>query len=283
MSPPCHLGRIVNGKEIIFDHPGGSVQDMALYYFCDQPQAIPGDPFYMWGAEVQDRIDSGARFAGLSGQVEVRPDFDEDAWDFAQLKMVLYTEDHIRTGPRSGAIISFKDLKTFVMKADTEIVLATPPEKESKLELVAGNIWVNVKKMIKDGTMEVTMNQAVSGIKGTILICEETGTTSSVKVIEGSVEFRDNFGKSVIVSSGEKASATGSGMMEKETFDLEAEKEAWAELVESEAMAAAETEASAGVVQDSGGLGNLPFIAGAAAVVLLAGVLLMILKSRKRK
>ncbi len=180
-----------------------------------------------------DRIDSTVRFAGLSGQVEVRPGNDEDAWDFAKMGMVLYCEDHIKTGPRSSAIISFRELGTFVVGPNTEIVLATPPEKESKLELVIGNIWANIRQLAKDGTIEITMNQAVAGIKGTTFVCEATSMTSTIKVIEGSVEFRDISGKMILVNEGQKVSATSIGMGPIEVFDVSMEKQQWEGLIKT--------------------------------------------------
>jgi hypothetical protein len=231
------------------------------------------DPF---GVANQERVDTGCRFAGLSGQVEVRPGFDEDAWDFAEMGMILYTEDHIKTGPRSGAIISFQDLSTYVMKSDSEIILATPPEKETKLQLVAGNLWVNVKKLIKDGTMEITMNQAVSGIKGTIFVCEETGTTSTIKVIEGEVAFTDNNGKTISVGSGKKVSATNSGMSEIESFDIKAEQEAWAELLDSKSVSSkSQTNTPTKKI-------NLSLIIGVSTVLVVVVGLLIIMNRRKR-
>jgi hypothetical protein len=145
--------------------------------------------------------------------------------------MVLYAEDHIRTGPRSGAILSFRDLSTYVMGPNTEIILSTPPEKETKLQLVAGNLWVNVKKLMANGTMGITMNQAVGGIKGTILVCEQTATESILKVLEGEVVFTDRSGMSINVQSGEKISATSSGMGDVEFFSVDTEQAAWEELL----------------------------------------------------
>ena len=172
--------------------------------------------------------ESGVRFAGLSGQVEVRPDSDEDAWDFAGMDTVLKNGDRIRTGPRSGAIISFSDLSTFVMKPDTEIVLVITEEKETKLQLVAGNIWANVKKLLKDGTMETTMNQAVAGIKGTVFVCGENGGVSTLQVIEGTVEFTALAdGRTVTVATGGKVTASETGLGPQETFDAKAEQATW--------------------------------------------------------
>jgi hypothetical protein len=215
-----------------------------------------------------DRIDSGVRFAGLSGQVEVRPSFDEDAWDFAKMGMVLYLEDHIKTGPRSGAILSFKDLSTYVMKADTEIILATPPEKETKLQLVIGNIMVNVNKMLKDGTMEVTMNQAVSGIKGTIFVCEDDGVTSTLKVLEGSVEFIATAdGKKEIVGTGEMISATAKGLGVKTSFDVKKETDKW-------------DESQASMKKEKFSMGWIGLLSGG---VLLVAIIAVVMTAKKKK
>jgi hypothetical protein len=111
--------------------------------------------------------------AGTSGQVLISYSGDRDETDFLRpkdFKNLKYTDGMlIITGPRSGLILSFPDLSTFVVGPETTLVFKkVEKRKETKLELVASNIWVNVKKMLKDGTMEVTMNQAVAGIKGTI-------------------------------------------------------------------------------------------------------------------
>lgn len=173
----------------------------------------------------------GVAFAGLSGQVEVRPGNDEDAWDFAKMGMVLNAGDHIRTGPRSSVILSFPDLSTYVMPPNTEIILSAPGAKESKLSIVFGNIWANIKQMAKDGTMEVTMNQGVLGQKGTTFACEDDGTTSTVKVIEGSVDFTAKTdGKKETVGAGEMISATAAGLGSKTTFDVKAEQVKWEEI-----------------------------------------------------
>jgi hypothetical protein len=169
---------------------------------------------------------SGVRFSDFGGNVEVQP-AGEDYWNLAKIGMVLNEGDHVRTGVDSIAIISFKDITTFTMKPESEIILSQSPKQESKLQLVAGNLWANIKKMAKDGTMEITMNQAVLGIKGTTFVCETTATTSTLKVIEGSVEFKDKNGKTVIINGGEKVTATGSGMGVKEAFDVALEKKQW--------------------------------------------------------
>ncbi|MFA5828434.1 MAG: FecR family protein [Candidatus Shapirobacteria bacterium] len=172
--------------------------------------------------------DSGIRMSDVSGQVEIACPPDLEAWDVLKMGRVLYVDCHIKTGENSKAVISFPDMTTFEMKPESEIVLDTPPEKDSKLKLLAGNIWANVKKMVKDGTMEVHMGQAVAGIKGTTFVLEERENMSTLKVIEGGVAFKSkvtNDEKSV--NPGEMLSATSAGLGEIKTFDVASESALW--------------------------------------------------------
>lgn len=74
--------------------------------------------------------------------------------------------------------------------------------------------------MLKDGTMEVEMSQAVAGIKGTRFELNETGTESTIRVTEGTVAFVSKAtGDTVMVTAGEAVTATGAGFGEKTTFD----------------------------------------------------------------
>jgi hypothetical protein len=180
------------------------------------------------------RRDSGTRFSDLSGQVEIcRYDYDlqkhnEDTKDVAKMGMIIYVDDLIITGEDSGAILSFSDMTTYQMGAETRVVCDTPPERDSKIKLLMGNIWVNIKKMIKDGTMEVHMSQAVCGIKGTIFTCTETGTSSEVKVLEGAVTMKHiKTGKEQLVSAGQTLVATSEGLSEPTPFDVPSERAKW--------------------------------------------------------
>jgi len=173
--------------------------------------------------------DSQARFSDFSGHVEIAPPDDLEDWDIvSEFGIVLCEGSAIKTGLESEAVISFADMTTFVMKPETHIILSTGVEQHSKIALVAGNIWMNVKKMVKDGSMEVKMAQAVAGIKGTTLVLEETKDTSTVKIIEGVVEFTSSrSGDSQSVSTGESVIATTDGLGEKATFDVADEEARW--------------------------------------------------------
>ncbi|MDQ8154503.1 MAG: FecR domain-containing protein [Gemmatimonadota bacterium] len=171
---------------------------------------------------------SGAHFSGLTGQVSVRPDARPDAWITAKLDTELCTEDHIKTDDESTAILSLADMSTFILRPQSEVIVVTPPEKMSKVALAAGNIWTNVRKMMKDGTMEIDLNQAVTGIKGTTLALSTSPLASTVQVFEGTVEFRSKAtGATVLVHAGESITATARGFSPVTRFDIARETAAW--------------------------------------------------------
>lgn len=174
--------------------------------------------------------DSGARFSSLTGEVETRPEENEKAWKFAKLNTVLDVMDHVKTGQESSAIIGFADLSTFLLKEESEIVITTPPEKDSKVKLVAGNIWVNVKKMVKDGTMEVEMSQAVAGIKGTNITCQTNseGTEDRIQVLRGMAEILIKESQErVQLQEGEELIVKTGGKTEKVEIDIAEESKKW--------------------------------------------------------
>lgn len=179
------------------------------------------------------RRDAGSRFSDLSGQVEVfHYDYEKQEWDeqgdVCKIDTILYVDDKIVTGEDSEAVISFSDMTTFHMRAESAIILDPPPERTSKITLLMGNILVNIKKMIKDGTMEVHMSQAVLGIKGTMLVCRETGTSSEISVLEGAVEIRHRAtGKVQTIKAGQTLVATTEGFNPIKEFDAGKERATW--------------------------------------------------------
>ncbi len=172
--------------------------------------------------------DSMARFTSISREVEYRRDCNKDGWHPAKPDTVLHVDDHVRTSEDSTAIIGFADLSSFLLKPESEIVVTNPPATDSKLQLLAGNIWVNIKKMAHNGTMEVDMSQAVAGIKGTTFVVSDDGSNSTLKVIEGTVAFTskaDN--KTIDVSTGEMATANAAGSGPIQKFDVASESKSW--------------------------------------------------------
>lgn len=218
--------------------------------------------------------DSGARASDLSGQVEIACPPDLEAWDVMKMGRVIYVDCHIKTGEDSKAVISLPDMTTFELKAESEIVIDTPPEKDSKWKLIMGNVWVNVKKMIKNGTMEVHMSQAVAGIKGTTFVMSETGSKSTIGVIEGVVSFESlATGDVVDVATGESVTATSDGLSEKTTFDSSAEQKN---------MQAKSNPVEKKLLKPNISNAQMPYIIGGSVAILVVLVIsVVILKKRK--
>ncbi len=205
--------------------------------------------------------DSGVRFSDLSGEVDLRPDCKENWWKTAEIKTIPCMDDHVRTGEDSSAILSFADMTTFVMKPETEIILDVAPQRDAKVKLVSGNIWENVKKMIREGQMEVEMSQGVMGIKGTTVVCEETGSSSTLKVLEGTAFFQSKAtGEEIQVSAGEKATATENGLSQPQSFDVDAENASWEKIASKSQSPYADTGTSKVIFNNwnTGGVDNSP-------------------------
>lgn len=166
-------------------------------------------------------------FGSINGQVEVL--FPGEAeWQDAKPDMLMPPGTRIKTAMESTCIIGFKDMTTFSMKPESEIEIADITEDASKIKLVLGKLWTNVKKMARDGKMEIATTQAVAGIKGTTLVLETDGKQTSLKVIEGTVEFASlQNGSTVMVHTAETVTASATGLSEKTGFDIKAENASW--------------------------------------------------------
>ena len=197
----------------------------------EEPTAQPGTSWTIPIATPRPCLGAGTvRFGDLYGEVNVRPNSeDDDAYVFAELSTPLCHDDRIRTLPRSGAILSWSDMSTFVMKEDTTIVLDLAVDRPGLIGVLAGNVWANVNLMIKNGSMEVEMSQCVAGIKGTTFICQEDGFSSTVKVIEGVVEITPNVGKPLTITDGEMVVVTSAGAGPVQEFSVDDEMATWDE------------------------------------------------------
>lgn len=256
--------------------------------------------------------DSGARFSDLSGQVEIcvpcglnpdgNYDYCDETWELAKLDSALPEGTMIKTQERSSSMLSFADMTTFVQKPDTIIVLSKPAEGDSQFKLLVGNLWVNVKKMLKDGSMDIEMSQAVCGIKGTIFVLEDNGSTSTLKVIEGTVDFTALAdGRSQRIEAGTMISADSSGLGAAQPFDIAAESAAWPQVADAPASAPAvtggdqpevivlpygeEVATLAPVTTPGSGskIGKFMTIYAIAAVFVVSAVVVITLLARRRK
>ncbi len=214
----------------------------------------PRDPWWpddlQFAVEPLERTgleDSGARFSAIYGEVYIllptgydangEPIFeDEEGWNFAKLDMELPYGAKIKLKERSGITVSFPDFAPYEMKtpdnmdADDETIIMLPlkPKGGNVLKLMGGQLYNNIKKIIKDGSMEIEMGQAAAGIKGTTFVLEERNNLSTLKVFEGEVEFRSRVDNKIeLVKAGEMITADSSGLGNKTTFDLASEESKW--------------------------------------------------------
>lgn len=160
--------------------------------------------------------------------------YDDEDWYFAKLGTTLPYGTKIKISDRSGIMLSYPNMIVFTSDEDGVIVLdvdpAVDPDRPTQFKLLWGTLKVNVKRILKDGSMDIEMSQAVAGIKGTTFVLEDDGQTSTLKVIEGMVEFTSmTTGESVMVEGGKMVSATADGLGDIEEFDGEAETAKWAE------------------------------------------------------
>ena len=72
----------------------------------------------------------------------------------------------IQTGEDSSAIVSMQDMSTFTMKAEYEVVLTPPPESKGPMDRAMDILITNIKRMLKDGSMEIETTQCACSIKG---------------------------------------------------------------------------------------------------------------------
>ena len=200
------------------------------------------------------------------------PYYDERTEDMADRDMVLPCGSSITTGGDSGAVLGFSDMSGFTMKACSHVILDTCSRSRSKLSLLAGNILVNLKQMVTKGTLDVTMNQAVAGTKGTIYVAEETGQQSILKVIEGQMWFTSlASGQTVDVFAGQMVSADANGMSPVIDFDVQAELAIWPAVETAESIIPEPVTQQSWVDRNLPAFLNPPHLA-IGIIVLLAGL-----------
>lgn len=213
-------------------------------------------------------------FGSISGQVEVQLP-GETEWRDASQSIELKPGTIIRTSDESTCILSFHDMSTVAMKPNSMIEIIHMEEDNSKIKLVLGKLWTNVKKMTRDGKMEISTNQIVAGIKGTTLVVGYVDGISTLEVIEGVVAFKSLLsGQEFDVNAGESALSDSTGIIYKSVIDIEQTKAEWASLTDT--------------IHSGNSFLNNKALIYILAGVLAAGLLLIVIlvissKNRKKK
>ncbi len=226
-----------------FSGPGGSGATTYTYQWqgpdgtAAQPPPTTGSPATVTAPAAEPEghercLDEGedaeARFSVISKVVEVFPESDPGAIYSAKPNSVLNVCDHVMTGEDSHTIITFSDLSTLMVGAESEIIIASPGLQSSRIDVRKGSLWLDFKKAVLGDAIEIRSNLAVTGIKGTTIVLEVSDGADVLKVIEGEVEFTSlTTGQTAAVFGGETISATSDGLSDTTTFDVAAESKLW--------------------------------------------------------
>lgn len=170
-----------------------------------------------------DRVDSKYRFNELWGEVSIRPYWEyDDAYEFAEYDTPIFECDLIRTKEESGCILGLTNGVYHLGPESKLLVKKKETPKVSKLEMIVGSIWGNIKKMAEGKTIELEMSHCVTAIKGTIVAFEETGKESRVYLFAGKVEVTGKTSKKKTMLKAGQASIVGSdGKIKVQKFDIE--------------------------------------------------------------
>ena len=162
-----------------------------------------------------NEVDSKIRFNDFYGEVKYRCSLEEDdAFEFADLDVVLYENDLIQTEEESGAILGLEDMSTYVIKPESRLIIRDTYDSRSpivqKLEMLGGSMLTNFKKMAEGKSLEVEMSQCVLGINGTIVAFEETGKESRVYLLVGKASVTNKkTGKITVLQPGQMVTMKG--------------------------------------------------------------------------
>lgn len=222
--------------------------------------------------------DSGARASYISGQVEIACPPDFEAWDILKMGRIIYNHCKLKTGEDSTLRVSLLSGSSFTIKSETEIVVNEARKEKTSVQLLFGNVWANVKKMVKGEEFGFKGSQAVAGIKGTTFIMEETGESTILKVIEGEVELIDTAdGKAQTVKTGEVLAVDLKGFGEKTMIDTNINEEMWLASVSSNDVGEMKESSNASPLGETNTLG---WIIGVGILIIVVAVLIMKKKNR---
>ncbi len=156
---------------------------------------------------------------------------EKEHWQPVQIKDVVPVGCCLRTGERASAILQTLDLNTIVLREKSEIIIETPPTSEMRLTLRSGNIWINAKKMVADGTMKIDLKDVDVAIRGTNITCGsnrnggiETDTITTLRG-EADVMIRST-GEHFSVGEGEQLIIRG-GRVTQQNVDADQQGSQW--------------------------------------------------------
>jgi hypothetical protein len=158
----------------------------------------------------------------------------QQKWMAVKGRTEVYEGWNIRTAPGSEALFLFSSgaltrvgpLSWFDAHKPTA---RKTTQSEAYGRLFNGIYHFYMEKHKEDNKkFEVETHRAICGIRGTNFVVEVTDAQTLLKVIEGTVEFTSKqSGQTTTVTTGQMIAATDSGLGQKATFDVAAEKAKW--------------------------------------------------------
>jgi len=136
-----------------------------------------------------------ARVATLtyfSGKVEVQRAYKTE-WELAKIKMPLYINDKLRTGPKSSAEILLDDNSILRLKEKSVMEIKDLSEEKgtrnTSIGVLIGKVWTNITPQPANSRFQIFSASATVGVRGTILaVSVDAGQNMRVLVFEGSVK-----------------------------------------------------------------------------------------------
>ena len=168
--------------------------------------------------------DCGVRFKDITGDVSIKPcDEDDDAFESAEFDTIIHYCDEIKTDIDSEAVLGLTDRTSFTIGPKCRLVMPPYEGEVSNIKMIAGVIWINMKRMIfNGGEMRLDGTQAVAGIKGTIVAAEETGSESRFWLFAGKVEVTSKkTKKKVMLQAGQMTTTGKDGKIIVKKFNIE--------------------------------------------------------------
>ncbi|MCR5242134.1 MAG: DUF4412 domain-containing protein [Prevotella sp.] len=143
-----------------------SVRFKVVDNYTVQPSTTPPTRWEPPSYSNCDHPDSHCRFEELWGEVSFRCNDEHDnSYETAEYQTVIKQEDRIQTKEESGAKLWVPDWDTYVnLKEETTVVIRVEKTRiPTTIEMIAGGIWCNFKKMAEGKTMEVEMSHCIAG------------------------------------------------------------------------------------------------------------------------
>lgn len=151
--------------------------------------------------------------------------YDTKAWKPANSIKEFPIGTIIKTAEKSSVLITFGEAMTLELAASTQFKLGYAQQKHV-YQLELGRVLVNMPKSLDDVTFDI-MRARCKGQSG-LFAMEFDGYTSTLKVLEGTVEMVATFNEAAeLVTKGQTLSVADGAFENLQSFDVPKERASW--------------------------------------------------------